>query len=204
MAVGMSMPVFASMLAFITYSLTDHGLNPANIFSSLALFNSLRIPLNFLPLVIGQVIDANASVRRIQEFLLAEEAQEDTEWNYEAKEAVVIKDADFTWERHPTREDEDGPPNKKGLPGKKPKKEKKNHQENAQSMEGSPPGSVSKSFHCCCVRIKPVTSSLTCSHAPRRLFNSGVTRIIYVHFMYPVASLSDSVAHSIIVFYDTS
>jgi hypothetical protein len=46
--------------------LTDHGLNPARVFSSLALFNSLRIPLNFLPLVIGQVIDANASVKRIQ------------------------------------------------------------------------------------------------------------------------------------------
>ncbi|KAF2441350.1 hypothetical protein P171DRAFT_367321 [Karstenula rhodostoma CBS 690.94] len=123
MAVGMSMPVFASMLAFITYSLTNHGLNPARIFSSLALFNSLRIPLNFLPLVIGQVIDANASVKRIQEFLLAEEAQEDTEWNYDAREAVVIKEADFTWERHPTREDEDGPPGK-GDPGKRIKEKK--------------------------------------------------------------------------------
>ncbi|KAF1965754.1 multidrug resistance-associated protein 5 [Bimuria novae-zelandiae CBS 107.79] len=134
MAVGMSMPVFASMLAFITYSLTDHGLNPGPIFSSLALFNSLRIPLNFLPLVIGQVIDANASVQRIQEFLLAEEAEDDTEWNYEAKEAVVVKDADFTWERHPTREDEDGPPVKKGPPEKKRKKEKKDQRKSVQSV----------------------------------------------------------------------
>ncbi|KAJ4300867.1 ATP-binding cassette transporter yor1 [Kalmusia sp. IMI 367209] len=147
MAVGMSMPVFASMLAFITYSLTDHGLNPAPIFSSLALFNSLRIPLNFLPLVIGQVIDANASVKRIQEFLLAEEAQEDTEWNYEAKEAVVMKDADFTWERHPTRDDEDAPPGKKGPPGKKPKKDKKDKKDKRKSTlstssesSASPPG----------------------------------------------------------------
>lgn len=153
MAVGMSMPVFASMLAFITYSLTDHGLNPAPIFSSLALFNSLRIPLNFLPLVIGQVIDANASVKRIQEFLLAEEAEEDTEWNYEAKEAVAIKDADFTWERHPTREDEDGPPGIKGPPAKKGKKEKKEKIEQGKSVQsvlsegsGSTSGSVSKSL----------------------------------------------------------
>jgi ABC-type multidrug transport system fused ATPase/permease subunit len=125
LAVGMSMPVFASMLSFITYSLTDHGLNPAPIFSSLALFNSLRLPLNFLPLVIGQVIDANASLKRIQEFLLAEEATEDTEWNYDAKEAVVLKNAEFTWERHPTTEDGDakGPPG--GPPGKKAKDKKK-------------------------------------------------------------------------------
>ena len=57
-AVSMSMPVFASMLAFITYSVTNHTANPARIFSSLALFNALRMPLNLLPLVIGQVTDA--------------------------------------------------------------------------------------------------------------------------------------------------
>lgn len=121
MAVGMSMPVFASMLSFITYSLTGNNLNPAPIFSSLALFNSLRLPLNFLPLVIGQVIDANASVKRIQEFLLAEEAEEDAEWDYNAKDAVVLKEAEFTWERHPTQDSEDGD----APSGKKAAKEKK-------------------------------------------------------------------------------
>jgi ABC-type multidrug transport system fused ATPase/permease subunit len=129
LAVGMSMPVFASMLSFITYSLTDHSLNPAPIFSSLALFNSLRIPLNFLPLVIGQVIDANASIKRIQEFLLAEEAAEDAEWDYNAKDAVVLKSADFTWERHPTQDTEDGdgdgPPNKKARKARKAKKKER-------------------------------------------------------------------------------
>jgi len=128
MAVGMSMPVFASMLSFITYSLTGNDLNPAPIFSSLALFNSLRIPLNFLPLVIGQVIDANASIQRIQEFLLAEEAEESTHWDYNAKDAVVLQNAEFTWERHPTRDEEEtfGGAAAKGPPGaKKSKKDKK-------------------------------------------------------------------------------
>ncbi|KAF2708545.1 P-loop containing nucleoside triphosphate hydrolase protein [Pleomassaria siparia CBS 279.74] len=145
MAVGMSMPVFASMLAFITYSLTDHGLNPAPIFSSLALFNSLRIPLNFLPLVIGQVIDANASVKRIEEFLLAEEAQEDTEWNYNAKDAVVLREADFTWERHPTQDNDDLATNASpgGPPGKKPVKEKaaKKKDKRASVQSQTPPDS---------------------------------------------------------------
>ena len=137
LAVGMSMPVFASMISFITYSQVNSSLDPAPIFSSLALFNSMRIPLNFLPLVIGQVIDANASVKRIQEFLLAEEAEESGTWDYEAKNAVVLKNADFTWERHPTQDVEDvtGVP-----PGKRPnikqqKKDKKiewKQQENDQ------------------------------------------------------------------------
>src|SRR5215471_18339022 len=51
-AVSMSIPVYASILAFMTYSLTGNSLNPANIFSSLTLFNMLRIPLLFLPRVI--------------------------------------------------------------------------------------------------------------------------------------------------------
>ncbi|KAI5206406.1 ABC multidrug transporter-like protein [Aureobasidium subglaciale] len=106
MAVSMSMPVFASMLAFITYSLTDHGLQAGKIFSSLALFNGLRLPLNLLPLVIGQTVDASASIRRIEDFLLAEEALDEAAWDYEGKDAIVMKNADFTWERTPTQEAE--------------------------------------------------------------------------------------------------
>ncbi|PSN60350.1 hypothetical protein BS50DRAFT_593794 [Corynespora cassiicola Philippines] len=146
LAIGMSMPVFASMLSFITYSLTDHGLNPAPIFSSLALFNSLRLPLNFLPLVIGQVIDANASVKRIQEFLLAEEAQEDAKWDFEAKDAIILKGADFTWERHPTQDDDDVPvKGPGGPPGKKGKKDNRKDkrasvQGKADSATSTPPG----------------------------------------------------------------
>jgi ATP-binding cassette subfamily C (CFTR/MRP) protein 1 len=84
-------------------------------------------------LVIGQVIDANASIKRIQEFLLAEEAQETAEWDYNAKDAVVMKNADFTWERHPTRDEEDEPV-KKGPgagPAKKPTKKEKKEQQRA-------------------------------------------------------------------------
>lgn len=130
LSVGMSMPVFASMVSFITYSQVHPNLDPAPIFSSLALFNSMRIPLNFLPLVIGQVIDANASVDRIQEFLLAEEAEESGKWDYDAKDAVVLKDADFTWERHPTQ-DADDVPGKGGPPGKKPETRKEKREKKA-------------------------------------------------------------------------
>ena len=98
-AVSMSLPIFASMLSFITYSLSSHGLNPAYIFSSLALFNSLRMPLNLLPLVIGQVVDAWSSLGRIQDFLIAEEQSDDFIWDYEGKKAISIEQANFTWER---------------------------------------------------------------------------------------------------------
>lgn len=105
-AVSMSLPIFASMLSFITYSLSNHSLNPAPVFSSLALFNSLRMPLNLLPLVIGQVTDAWASIGRIQDFMLAEEQNEDFRWDMEGRNAVSMDGADFTWERTATQDPE--------------------------------------------------------------------------------------------------
>lgn len=104
-AVSMSMPIFASMLAFITYSLTDHTMRPAEIFSSLALFNGLRMPLNMLPMVLGQVIDAWSSLKRIQEFLLAEEQEEDVTRKPSGEHAIELHGANFTWERTPTTKD---------------------------------------------------------------------------------------------------
>lgn len=108
MAVSMTTPIFASMLSFITFRLSQHVLDPAPVFSSLALFNALRIPMNLLPMVIGQVVDGLASIARIQEFLSAEEVQNEATWDYQAHDAVVIKNADFTWERTTSQESSEG------------------------------------------------------------------------------------------------
>ena len=120
-AVSMSLPIFASMLSFITFSLSNHVLDPAPIFSSLALFNSLRLPLNLLPLVIGQVIDAWASLGRVQDYMLAEEQNEDFRWDMEGKNAVEMEHASFTWERTVTQSPEKGVP-----PAKEQKDTRKN------------------------------------------------------------------------------
>ena len=115
-AVSMSLPIFASMLSFITYSLSNHDLNPAYVFSSLALFNSLRMPLNLLPLVIGQVVDAWSSIGRVQDFLIAEEQNDDFVWDMEGKSAVSMQNAAFTWERNVTQDPDKRtgpPPNKR-------------------------------------------------------------------------------------------
>ncbi|KAJ5811897.1 ABC transporter integral membrane type 1 [Penicillium riverlandense] len=107
LCVSLAIPTFASMLAFITYALSSHDLNPARIFSSLALFNSLRMPLNMLPMVIGQVTDAWTALNRIQEFLLAEEQKEDIEKDEKMENAIEMEHASFTWERLPTDKEED-------------------------------------------------------------------------------------------------
>ncbi|GKT40843.1 multidrug resistance protein fer6 [Colletotrichum spaethianum] len=105
-AVSLSLPIFASMLSFVTYSKTNNALNPAQVFSSLALFNGLRIPLNLLPLVLGQVVDAWSSLKRIQDFLLAEEQEEDVVFKPDGENALEMSNASFTWERTATQESE--------------------------------------------------------------------------------------------------
>lgn len=104
LSMSMSIPIFASMLSFITYALSNHALNPSRIFSSFALFNSLRMPLNLLPMVIGQVTDAVTALNRIQEFLLAEEQKDAIQRDETMKNAIEIERASFTWERLPTDE----------------------------------------------------------------------------------------------------
>ncbi|MCJ1431749.1 hypothetical protein MMC27_001104 [Xylographa pallens] len=137
-AVGMSLPIFASMLSFITYSLSNHVLDPAPIFSSLALFNSLRMPLNLLPMVIGQVTDGWSSLGRIQEYLMAEEQQDDVVWDMEAKKAVDVNHADFTWERTASRDPTKDTASRKDIQAaKKQAKEDKKAEKRASKLRES-------------------------------------------------------------------
>lgn len=122
-AFGMSIPIFSSMLAFITYSLTDHGLNPAAIFSSLSLFNQMRMPLTLLPMVIGLVTDAVASIDRIEKFLMAEDKVDTIEVNENAKDAIILTNATFTWEGAMVTESDEAAMN--SLSKKRLKEEKK-------------------------------------------------------------------------------
>ena len=97
-AVSMTIPVYASILAFVTYSLTGHGLNPANIFSSLTLFNLLRMPLMFLPIVFAACTDAWVSLGRMQNMLLASELEDTVSIDPDAEFAISVEKGRFVWE----------------------------------------------------------------------------------------------------------
>ncbi|KAI0503298.1 ABC transporter family protein [Xylaria bambusicola] len=136
-SVSLSLPIYASFLSFITYSLTDHGLSAAEVFSSLALFNGLRLPLNLLPLVIGNIVDAWSSMKRIQDFMLSENQEDTAIFDPESENAVEMKQASFTWERTPTQEDD-----KPAGPGKKAASKKKSqrpakHDKGAETSESN-------------------------------------------------------------------
>lgn len=136
-SIGTSVPVFASMLAFITYSLTNHDLAPSSIFSSLSLFNGLRLPAMMLPMVIALVTDASSAVTRIEEFLLAEDTQPDMQpLTVDSENAVSMVDAAFTWEKAVDGQDHGEPPKGKGQ-GKKDKKSVNMTEKTGKSSETS-------------------------------------------------------------------
>lgn len=111
-AVSMALPIFSNMTAFIVYSVTSHDLEPATVFSSLALFNGLRTPMNWLPVAIGYSIDAYAALKRIEDFLLAEDAGMPPTPEPELEDAVQLDEATFTWENVPTAVNKSSKPEK--------------------------------------------------------------------------------------------
>ncbi|KAJ6728191.1 ABC TRANSPORTER C FAMILY MEMBER 1, partial [Salix koriyanagi] len=68
-----SLPVMVTVISFAVYTLLGGNLTPARAFTSLSLFAVLRFPLFMLPNMITQVVNANVSLKRLEELFLAEE-----------------------------------------------------------------------------------------------------------------------------------
>ncbi|KAF8318754.1 ABC protein [Clavulina sp. PMI_390] len=100
-AVAFSIPVLASVLAFVVYALAGHDLNPAIIFTSLSLFNLLRQPLMFLPRSLSAVADGLNAFSRLSQVLQAETLDHEILIDEDAEYAVQVKNASFEWESAP-------------------------------------------------------------------------------------------------------
>ncbi|XAR72526.1 Xenobiotic-transporting ATPase [Bertholletia excelsa] len=68
-----SLPVIVIVVSFGVFTLLGGDLTPARAFTSLSLFAVLRFPLFMLPNIITQAVNANVSLKRLEELLLAEE-----------------------------------------------------------------------------------------------------------------------------------
>ncbi|ERM99159.1 ABC transporter C family member 2 [Amborella trichopoda] len=68
-----SIPVLVTVVSFGMYTLLGGELTPAKAFTSLSLFAVLRFPLFMLPNLITQVVNANVSLKRLEDLLLTEE-----------------------------------------------------------------------------------------------------------------------------------
>ncbi|KAI6009305.1 ABC protein [Pisolithus marmoratus] len=71
-ALGTSLPVLGTTLAFITYTLTSHNFNTAVIFSSLSLFQLLRQPMMYMPRALVAISDGASAIERLSDIFRAE------------------------------------------------------------------------------------------------------------------------------------
>lgn len=104
-AIFTSISTIAGLFSFIVLSRTGGSLNPATVFSSLSIFNVLRMPLMILPLSLITSTDAYQALRRIEGLLSAPEMthyiERSTVDNLNG-DALVISDGAFIWETETT------------------------------------------------------------------------------------------------------
>ena len=97
-----------ALVSFATFVLSDPNniLDANTAFVSLSLFNLLRVPLNVLPVLIVTMVQCEVSLKRINQFINADELSPNAvkhDPNYE--DAVTIEKGTFSWDKE-TNEDE--------------------------------------------------------------------------------------------------
>nr|AAL99903.1 ATP-binding cassette protein C13 [Homo sapiens] len=91
-----------SLATLCVYFLLDEGniLTATKVFTSMSLFNILRIPLFELPTVISAVVQTKISLGRLEDFLNTEELlPQSIETNYTGDHAIGFTDASFSWDK---------------------------------------------------------------------------------------------------------
>ncbi|OBA23299.1 hypothetical protein METBIDRAFT_29808, partial [Metschnikowia bicuspidata var. bicuspidata NRRL YB-4993] len=110
-SVAMSLTLFASMASFlVVYATLGSTKSPADIFSSVSLFNSLTQQVFMLPLALSTAADAVIGIQRVGGFLAAEEADiealktevrpEMIEYMDKKDLSVKISNATFKWDSY--------------------------------------------------------------------------------------------------------
>ncbi|XP_039376109.1 multidrug resistance-associated protein 1-like isoform X3 [Mauremys reevesii] len=94
-------PFMVSLATFGVYFLLDEEnvLTATKVFTSISLFNILRLPLFDLPTVISAVAQTKVSLSRLEDFLYSEDLNpQDVDTNYSGNHAVGFIGASFRWE----------------------------------------------------------------------------------------------------------
>ncbi|MGH0178511.1 UNVERIFIED_CONTAM: hypothetical protein FKN15_078211 [Acipenser sinensis] len=95
-------PFLVSLATFGVFVLADDGnvLTASKVFTSISLFNILRLPLFDLPTVISSVVQTKVSLSRLENFLSGEELKlRDVQTEYLGGHAVGFTGASFRWDK---------------------------------------------------------------------------------------------------------
>ncbi|XP_008589254.1 PREDICTED: canalicular multispecific organic anion transporter 1-like, partial [Galeopterus variegatus] len=95
-------PVLVCVVTFSVYVLVDSNniLDAEKAFTSISLFNILRIPMGMLPMVISTMLQASVSIDRLEKYLGGDDLDTSAirhDCNFD--KAVQFSEASFTWEQ---------------------------------------------------------------------------------------------------------
>ncbi|XP_047368141.1 multidrug resistance-associated protein 1 isoform X1 [Vespa velutina] len=94
-------PFLVSLVSFATYVLIDKNnvLDSETAFVSLSLFNILRFPLSMLPMMIGNIVQAYVSIKRINNFMNTEELDPNNVHHDQSElHPLIIENGSFAWD----------------------------------------------------------------------------------------------------------
>ncbi|BFZ17594.1 hypothetical protein BsWGS_20633 [Bradybaena similaris] len=93
-------PVLVILFTFIAYVLiTQESLTPNKAFVAMNLFNTIRQPMNSLPMLISQSIQCYVSMGRLTNFLSGEDLLENDSLVSSDEYPLAMKNATYTWDR---------------------------------------------------------------------------------------------------------
>ncbi|EXC25625.1 ABC transporter C family member 2 [Morus notabilis] len=99
-----SVPVLVTVISFGMFTMLGGTLTPSVAFTSLSLFAVLRFPLFMLPNIITQAVNANVSLKRLEELLLAEDRILLPNPPLDPRlPAISIKNGNFSWDSQAER-----------------------------------------------------------------------------------------------------
>ena len=90
-------PSLVAAMTLGMYGLLGNVLNPTKVFTSLALFNQLRFPLIFLPMLFNTLAEGKVSLNRLTSFLQTEEVQNYVESAEDANCQIKVENGVFSW-----------------------------------------------------------------------------------------------------------
>ena len=96
-------PSFVAVLSLGMYALLGNVLTPTKVFTALALFNQLRFPLIFLPMLLNTLAEGKISLARLTRFLMASELQSyvnttDPSVSSSSGISIAVRNATFAWD----------------------------------------------------------------------------------------------------------
>lgn len=104
-------PSLVAVLTLGMYALLGNVLDPTKVFTALALFNQLRFPLIFFPMLLNTLAEGRVSLERLTNFLLAAEIQGYVETEHKGSTkgeySILVENGTFSWNLKQTIESSD-------------------------------------------------------------------------------------------------